>query len=215
MIISGASEVTLSPILTPLQEHEIWREALQIASECHLLLSWVPYILATTEETQKCDSVSIVFLFVLRRKRIFSLFWAPRRENSLRASLGGSCPSSFMSAGEEIHPLGPRLPQRPSSFQKSVPWMQLSPPSRFHVCQLTSQVALVVKNPPANAGDVRGAGSIPGSGRSPGGGHGHTLQYSCWRHPRSRNKASHLPMLIPHTQASYISSTHVTFKLSL
>ena len=27
----------------------------------------------------------------------------------------------------------------------------------------------MVKNPPANAGDLRGAGSIPGSGRSPGG----------------------------------------------
>ena len=35
-----------------------------------------------------------------------------------------------------------------------------------------SQVALVVKNLPANAGDVRDAGSIPGSGRSPGIGHG-------------------------------------------
>ena len=33
-----------------------------------------------------------------------------------------------------------------------------------------SQVALVVKNPPANAGDIRDVGSIPGSGRSPGGG---------------------------------------------
>ena len=33
-----------------------------------------------------------------------------------------------------------------------------------------SQVALVVKNPPANAGDVRDTGLIPGSGRSPGGG---------------------------------------------
>ena len=32
-----------------------------------------------------------------------------------------------------------------------------------------SQVALVVKNPPANAGDIRKAGSITGSGRSPGG----------------------------------------------
>ena len=32
---------------------------------------------------------------------------------------------------------------------------------------LASQVALVVKNPPANAGDARGTGSIPGSGRSP------------------------------------------------
>ena len=33
-------------------------------------------------------------------------------------------------------------------------------------------MTLVVKNPPANAGDVRDTGSIPGSGRSPAGGHG-------------------------------------------
>ena len=39
----------------------------------------------------------------------------------------------------------------------------------------------MVKNLPANAGDVRGMGSIPRLGRSPGGGHGHPLQYSCWR----------------------------------
>ena len=38
---------------------------------------------------------------------------------------------------------------------------------------------LVVKNPPTNAGDARGAGLIPGSGRSPGGGNGNPLQYSC------------------------------------
>ena len=37
----------------------------------------------------------------------------------------------------------------------------------------------MVKNPPANAGDIRDAGLIPGSGRSPGGGHGNPLQYSC------------------------------------
>ena len=37
----------------------------------------------------------------------------------------------------------------------------------------------VVRNPPANAADVRDAGSIPGLGRSPGGGHGNPLQYSC------------------------------------
>ena len=42
-----------------------------------------------------------------------------------------------------------------------------------------SQVALVVKNPPANAGDIRDAGLIPGSGISPGGGHDNPLQYSC------------------------------------
>ena len=38
---------------------------------------------------------------------------------------------------------------------------------------------VVVKNPPANAGDPRDAGSIPGSGRSSGGGNGNSLQYSC------------------------------------
>ena len=38
-----------------------------------------------------------------------------------------------------------------------------------------SQVVLVVKNPPANAGDLGDMGSIPRSGRSPGGGHGHPL----------------------------------------
>ena len=42
-----------------------------------------------------------------------------------------------------------------------------------------SQVALMVKNPPANAGDIRHMGSLPGSRRSPGGGNGNLLQYSC------------------------------------
>ena len=42
----------------------------------------------------------------------------------------------------------------------------------------TSQVALVVKNLPIDAGYVRGAGSIPGLGRSPGKGKGTPLQYS-------------------------------------
>ena len=45
----------------------------------------------------------------------------------------------------------------------------------------TFQVALVVKNSPANARDIRNAGSIPGSGRSPRGGHGNPLQYCSWR----------------------------------
>ena len=37
----------------------------------------------------------------------------------------------------------------------------------------------MVKNPPANAGDLRDMGLIPGSGRSPGEGHDNPLQYSC------------------------------------
>ena len=52
--------------------------------------------------------------------------------------------------------------------------------------QRASQVALGVKNLPANAEDVRDAGSIPGSGRSPGGGHGNPLQYSCLKNPMGR-----------------------------
>ena len=49
-----------------------------------------------------------------------------------------------------------------------------------------SQVVLVVKNLPANAGDIRDVGLIPGSGRSPGGGHGNPLQYSCLENPMDR-----------------------------
>ena len=49
-----------------------------------------------------------------------------------------------------------------------------------------SQLALTVKNPPANAGDMRDTGSSPGSGRSPGGGHSNPLQYSCLEHPMDR-----------------------------
>ena len=41
-----------------------------------------------------------------------------------------------------------------------------------------SQVALVVKNPPANAGDARNVGLIPGLRRSPGEGNGNPLQYA-------------------------------------
>ena len=45
---------------------------------------------------------------------------------------------------------------------------------------------LVVKNPPANAGDIRDANLIPGWGRSPGGGHGNLLQVSCLENPVDR-----------------------------
>ena len=54
-------------------------------------------------------------------------------------------------------------------------------------CQFgASQVTLVVKNPPANAGDIRDADSIPRSGRFPGRGHGNLLQHSCLENPMDR-----------------------------
>ena len=46
-----------------------------------------------------------------------------------------------------------------------------------------SQVALLVKNSPANAGDIRDKGSIPGLQRSPGEGHGSSLQYLSLENP--------------------------------
>ena len=54
------------------------------------------------------------------------------------------------------------------------------------VCFGASQVVLVVKNPPADARDVREVGSIPRSGWSPGEGHGDLLQYSCLGNPMDR-----------------------------
>ena len=53
--------------------------------------------------------------------------------------------------------------------------------------QGASQVALVVKNLPANTGDIRDSDLIPGLGRSPGGGHGNPLQYSFLENPMHRD----------------------------
>ena len=47
-------------------------------------------------------------------------------------------------------------------------------------------MVLVVKNLPANAGDIRDAGLIPGLGRSLGEGHGSPPQYSCLENPMDR-----------------------------
>ena len=60
-----------------------------------------------------------------------------------------------------------------------------------------SQVAIVVKNPPADAGDAKDAGLIPRSGRSPGEGHGNPLQCSClenaWRMLHQRSLVGNSP----------------------
>ena len=48
------------------------------------------------------------------------------------------------------------------------------------------QVALVVKNLPTHAGDIRDVGLIPGLGRSPGRGHSNPFQYSCLENPMDR-----------------------------
>ena len=52
--------------------------------------------------------------------------------------------------------------------------------------RLASQVALVVKNPPASVGDIQDVGSTPGSERSSGEGNGNPSQYSCLGNPMDR-----------------------------
>ena len=45
----------------------------------------------------------------------------------------------------------------------------------------TFQVALLIKNPPTNAGEMRNVGSIPGSGRYPGEGNGNPFSILAWK----------------------------------
>ena len=62
------------------------------------------------------------------------------------------------------------------------------------LCLWASQVALVIKNTPASAGDAKDACSIPGLGRSPGGRYGNPLQYSCLENPHGqRSLAGYRP----------------------
>ena len=53
-------------------------------------------------------------------------------------------------------------------------------------------MVLVVKNPPAKAGDIKGVGLIPKLGRSPGGGDGGPLQVSCLENPTDRGVQSNM-----------------------
>ena len=56
----------------------------------------------------------------------------------------------------------------------------------FLIVTRASQVVLVVKNPPTNAGDIRHADLIPRMEKYPGGEHGNPLQYSCLENPKDR-----------------------------
>ena len=70
-----------------------------------------------------------------------------------------------------------------SDMTERLTWNDLIGPGHWWGVSWAFQVALVVKSPPDNAGDIRNLGSIPGSGRPPGGGNGNTLQYSCLENP--------------------------------
>ena len=67
----------------------------------------------------------------------------------------------------------------------------------------------MVKNQPANAGDIRDAGSIPGSGRSLGGGNGNPLQYSCLENPMDRGTWwATVHVVVSHVHGDTIEHAH-------
>ena len=104
------------------------------------------------------------------RRLVEGLGWLAKAGlTSWEAQTPGTCQSASGTHSPMIHtaPLPQEFKRKGESFR-------------------ASQVALVVKNLPANAGDTRFTGSIPGSGRSPGGGHGNPLQYSCLENPMDR-----------------------------
>ena len=81
--------------------------------------------------------------------------------------------------GDALQPSHPLLSPSPPTFGHSQ--QQYLNSQQYAVDILwcvsgVSHMALMVKNPPANAGDIRDMGSIPGSGRSPGGGNGNPRQ---------------------------------------
>ena len=79
-----------------------------------------------------------------------------------------------------------------------------------------TNVVLVVKNPPANAGDRRDTASIPGSPRSPGGGYGNPLHYSYLRNPMHRGAWSATVQRVEKGQTGLKQlSTHTCTKIEL
>ena len=69
-------------------------------------------------------------------------------------------------------------------MEKEVSYAMIVYLESYNLCG--TQVALVVKNLPANEQDLRDAGSVPGLGRSSGEGNGDPLQYSCLENPMDR-----------------------------
>ena len=77
------------------------------------------------------------------------------------------------------------LQKNPNELFVQLMYIHIHSQIHIHV-YMASEVVLVVKNVPTNAGDAGDLGCIPGLGRSPGGGHGNPLQYSCLENPMDR-----------------------------
>ena len=104
------------------------------------------------------------------RHRMWGQWWAPPKTGVFPHPL--PAPHAHPNAPEEAPCICPAMPR----------WFRAAQ-CEF---QVPKQMALVVKNTPANAGDIKDTGSLSGSGRTPGGGHSNPLQYSCLENPMDR-----------------------------
>ena len=141
-------------------------------------------------------------------RRVLTFYFVVKEipsEHNIQKFLLKICWISKCSPGEELTPLFPLLSEmilawkgrevndkalrlRHEGTSLVVQWLRLCAPKAGAWGldpDLPSQVALVVKNPLANAGDIRDMGLIPGLERSPGGGHGNPLWY-CLENPMGR-----------------------------
>ena len=104
------------------------------------------------------------------------------------------------------------------SEEEHTPWWHWYRETQLAVCpeiSWASWVVLVVKNPPANTGDIRDVGSIHGSERSPGGGCGNPLQYSCLENSRGCKSWTQLKWLNMHRNKLLLSPSPCFFQKSL
>ena len=93
-------------------------------------------------------------------------------------------PLGFSGWGALSHALS--LLQFVDLFQDCSLGCTLKPTTKILCAGIVWASQMALKNPPANAGNLKDAVLIPGSGRSPGAGHGNPLQYSCLENPMER-----------------------------
>ena len=73
----------------------------------------------------------------------------------------------------------------------------------------------MVKNPPANVGNIRDVGSIPGSGKFPGEGNGNPLQYSCLENPHGQRELQSIGLQRVGHNWSDLACTHADIESSV
>ena len=73
----------------------------------------------------------------------------------------------------------------------------------------------MVKNPPANVGNIRDVGSIPGSGKFPGEGNGNPLQYSCLENPHGQRELQSIGLQRVGHNWSDLACTHTDIESSV